>query len=59
MNEYLRLDECCQIEISSIDKKAKSNEEPVKLCNFTDVYRNWNIYSSMIDSFMDATASKK
>ena len=59
MNEYLRLDECCQIEISSIDKKAKSNEEPVKLCNFTDVYRNWNIYSSMTDSFMDATASKK
>lgn len=59
MNECLRLDECCQIEISSIDKKAKSNEEPVKLCNFTDVYRNWNIYSSMIDSFMDATASKK
>lgn len=59
MNEYLRLDECCQIEISSIDKKTKSNEEPVKLCNFTDVYRNWNIYSSMIDSFMNATASKK
>lgn len=59
MNSYLRLDECCQIELSSIDKKSKPNEKSVKLCNFTDVYYNWNIYSSMIDGFMEATASDK
>lgn len=59
MNSYLRLDECCQIELSSIDKKNKPNEKSVKLCNFTDVYYNWNIYSSMIDEFMEATASDK
>ena len=59
MNSYLRLDECCQIELSSIDKKNKPNEKSVKLCNFTDVYYNWNIYSSMIDGFMEATASDK
>lgn len=59
MNSYLRLDECCQIELSSINKKSKPNEKSVKLCNFTDVYYNWNIYSSMIDEFMEATASDK
>lgn len=59
MNKYIRLDECCQIALSSIDKKSKSNEKPIKLCNFTDVYYNWNIYSSMTDEFMEATASDK
>lgn len=59
MNDYVRLDECCQIELSSIDKKSKSSEKSVNLCNFTDVYYNWNIYSSMIDGFMEATASDK
>lgn len=54
----IRLDECCQIELSGIDKKAKMNEQKVFLCNFTDVYYNWNIYKSMIDSFMIATTSK-
>lgn len=52
-----RLDECCQIELSSIDKKSKENEKEVYLCNFTDVYYNWNIYSSMKNTFMKATAS--
>lgn len=59
MNKYIKLDECCQIALSSIDKKSKSNEKPIKLCNFTDVYYNWNIYSSMTDEFMEATASDK
>lgn len=59
MNNYLRLDECCTIEISSIDKKSKLNEKTIKLCNFTDVYYNWNIYTTMIDNFMNATASNK
>lgn len=53
----MRLDECCRIELSSIDKKSKPGEKSVKLCNFTDVYYNWNIYASMIDGFMEATAS--
>lgn len=55
----MRLDECCQIELSSIDKKSKPSEKEVHLCNFTDVYYNWNIYSSMIANFMIATASDK
>lgn len=59
MSEMKRLDELCTIELSSIDKKSKTNEKPVKLCNFVDVYNNWNIYPNMTDSFMYATASDK
>ncbi len=59
VNSFIRLDECCRIELSSIDKKSKPNEKSVKLCNFTDVYYNWNIYNSMVEGFMEATASDK
>lgn len=57
MNNLMPLKSCCHIELSSIDKKSKPNEKEVKLCNFTDVYYNWNIYPKMVDGFMTATAS--
>ena len=44
-------------EISNIDKKTKSGEQSVRLCNFTDVYYNWAVTESMSDKFMVATAS--
>lgn len=56
--EKIRLDECSKIELSSIDKKSKKGEKDVLLCNFTDVYYNWAIYSTMVHSFMKATASE-
>ena len=52
------LKEMSTIQISNVDKKIKENEFSVKLCNYTDVYYNWGIYSEMISDFMTATAKK-
>ena len=43
------------LRISSVDKKSKPDETPVRLCNYTDVYYNSTIRQNM--SFMEATAS--
>ena len=58
MKRY-KLGEIATVEISGVDKKAKENEKPIKLCNFTDVYHNWAITRDMEISFMDATATDK
>jgi type I restriction enzyme S subunit len=42
--------------VSNVDKHAKDGEQPVRLCNYVDVYRNDYIRPSM--SFMRATATK-
>ena len=52
-----KLNEVAKVEISSVDKKFKDNETPVRLCNFTDVYHNWAITSDMADTFMEASAN--
>ena len=52
-----KLSDVAQVEISSVDKKTKAGEIPVRLCNFTDVYHNWAITSDMVDSFMEASAN--
>ena len=57
MNKYL-LKDFTKIDISGVDKKVKENEIDVKLCNFTDVYKNWAITSKMYKQFMCATATK-
>lgn len=49
-----KLSDVAKVEISSVDKKAKDGETPVRLCNFTDVYHNWAITSEMACSFMEA-----
>ena len=54
-----KLSEVAKVEISSVDKKAKDGETPVRLCNFTDVYHNWAITSEMAGSFMEASANSK
>jgi hypothetical protein len=43
------------IRFSSVDKLTEHGEMPVRLCNYTDVYKNTYILSSM--PFMRATAS--
>ena len=53
------LRELADVDISSVDKKTKEGEKPVRLCNFTDVYKNWAIRSHIYDSFMKATAKQK
>ncbi len=58
MNIY-KLGDIAEILVSSIDKKSKDSEQPVKLCNFTDVYHNWAITAEMIPGFMEATTNIK
>lgn len=47
----VRLGDVALVEISGVDKKTNEGEAPVRLCNFTDVYKNWAITSSMHDTF--------
>lgn len=54
-----KLSDVAKVEISSVDKKAKDGETPVRLCNFIDVYHNWAITSDMACSFMEASANSK
>ena len=42
---------------SNVDKKSNVGEEPVRLCNYTDVYYNEFINSD--GSYMEATASRE
>ena len=55
--EYKRLSDVAEIRLSSVDKKTKDNEKKVKLCNFTDVYYNFDIDKYDALSFMEATAN--
>ncbi len=41
--------------MSNVDKKSEPDELPVRLCNYTDVYKNDTIRADM--DFMEATAS--
>ena len=50
------LSEVTTILLSNVDKNANSNEIPVKLCNYTDVYKN-NYINNKIN-FMEATAKE-
>lgn len=51
------LGEVARIEFSSVDKKSIEGEEPVELCNYTDVFYNRHIHSDL--EFMAATATAR
>ena len=53
------LAEVADVRLSSVDKKTKPNEREVRLCNYTDVYKNWSIKNYMMDNFMPATVTAK
>lgn len=57
MKKY-KLGDIATIAISSVDKKNKKGELPIKLCNFVDVYYNWAITKDRQSSFMQATAKE-
>ena len=57
--EFFKLSELAEVIVSGVDKKSKPGQKEVRLCNFTDVYYNWAITSSMYNSFMVATAKNK
>ena len=54
-----KLKELATIDISSVDKKTKEGETPVRLCNFTDVYKNWAITKNHYPSLMKASAKQR
>lgn len=45
------------LQLSSVDKKSKTNEREVQLCNYMDVYYNSFIRAGM--DFMRATATER
>lgn len=53
--EYKKLSEIAEIRLSSVDKKTNENEKQVKLCNFTDVYYNFDLDAADSQNFMVAT----
>lgn len=55
--DILPLKRACNVFPSNIDKKSYEGEEPVRLCNYTDVYYNDLISDDM--PFMDATATSE
>ena len=58
MKKY-KLKDVASVQISNVDKKTQKHETPVRLCNFTDVYYNWAITSSVEDDFLTASANTK
>ena len=53
--ELKRLKAIATVQLSNVDKKSAEGEEPVRLCNYVDVYYNEHI-SANVD-FMTATAT--
>lgn len=51
----VRLQQIADIIVSNVDKKSEADELPVRLCNYTDVYKNDTIRLDM--DFMQATAT--
>lgn len=51
----LRLRDLADMRVSNVDKHSKDDEEPVRLCNYVDVYKNDYIRQSM--RLMRATAT--
>ena len=51
------LGDLIDLQLSSVDKKSKINEQAVQLCNYTDVYNNSFIHAGM--DFMLATATER
>ena len=53
--EVRRLRNVIDMRVSNVDKHLKEDEEPVRLCNYVDVYKNDYIHEQM--NFMQATAT--
>ena len=53
--EVHRLRSVADMRVSNVDKHTREGEQPVRLCNYVDVYKNDQIQSGM--NFMPATAT--
>ena len=54
--ETRRLRTVADLRVSNVDKHTKEGEVPVRLCNYTDVYKNTVVTANM--PFMAATATR-
>ncbi len=52
-----RLRNAAEMRVSNVDKHTKDDEQPVRLCNYVDVYKNDRIRERM--AFMRATATSE
>lgn len=52
----VKLGDVADVCVSGVDKKTIPCEQPVRLCNYTDVYYNWTIRKEMSEGFMSASA---
>jgi type I restriction enzyme S subunit len=52
-----RLRNLAEMRVSNVDKHTKDNEQPVRLCNYVDVYKNDYIRPNM--NLMRATATRE
>lgn len=55
VSQWVPLSAVCEVRVSNVDKKSEPGELPVRLCNYTDVYKNDYITDDL--EFMRATAS--
>ena len=55
--EVKRLKTLASVQLSNVDKKSIDGQEPVRLCNYTDVYYNERITPDL--EFMTATATRE
>lgn len=51
------LSNVAEVKLSNVDKKSNSQEKAVRLCNYTDVYKNAFINSEKATRFMVATCN--
>ena len=53
-----KLGDIADVKLSNVDKKVNLNERTVRLCNYTDVYKNAFINSTIAKKFMVATCNE-
>ncbi len=54
--QHVALADLADIRVSNVDKKALASEQPVRLCNYMDVYSNDYVRADL--AFMNATATE-
>lgn len=56
--EQHKLIDVADVKLSNVDKKTKPDERTIKLCNYTDVYKNSFINSDKAEGFMIASCNE-
>src|SRR5690606_36745223 len=56
--EYVKLGDLCEITSAGVDKKIVANEQPVKLLNYMDVYKNRYITADILSLEVTASTTK-